>query len=111
MVRTTQNRGKRSKLIRREQVDKAKTYAKAIKQMNVAKEAEKPKKDSKNAKKEVSKRDKAIEFAKQIRKPAKSIKLASGAESKNNEYVVDHMTYLEEQHRKYQDRVKELYQN
>ena len=91
-------------------MEKAKTYAKVIKEMNVAKEVEKPKKDGKNAKKELSKRDKAIEFAKQIKRPAKPSKSVMGDDNRNKN-VIDHMTYLEEQHRLYQERVKDFCQN
>lgn len=79
--------------------------------MNVVKEIEKPKKDSKNLKKELSKRDRANEFAKQIKKPVKPSKSVFNNDVKANNNIVDHMAYLEEQHRLYQEKVKELTHN
>lgn len=72
---------------------------------------EKPKKESKEAKKELSNREKALEFAKQIRKPVKPMKLDNKSSDQRNGDVIDHMTYLEEQHRLYQERVRELASN
>ena len=108
---TTPRPGIRSEVIRREQLEKAKTYAKVIKEMNVVKEGEKSKRDLKGAKKEVSKREKAIEFAKQIKRPAKPAKLIHNSNSRDDRDTIDHMAYLEAQHRSYQERVKALSQN
>ena len=79
--------------------------------MNVGKANEKPKKDSKDAKKELSNREKALEFAKQIRKPVKPLKFDNKSSDQKKGDVIDHMTYLEEQHRLYQERVRELASN
>lgn len=96
--------------MRKAQTEKARAYAKVIKEMNVVKANDKPKKDANNTKKEMSKREKALEFAKQIKKPVKPAKSVC-KDNRSEKDVIDHMTYLEEQHKRYQEKVRGLTYN